>query len=294
VCACDPFCCEIEWEAVCSTIGFYGTGCGAAVLCENCSSVCGDPCSGSCCQAQTSPGCNDAACCEQVCACDPYCCGQDEAHEGFWDANCAGNGFFPGCGAAALCADSCAQQCPAGTITWDDPDDGTLDARRPHLPANAGVLQGIQSIRATVPDGAEAVECWTLCESTPGGAVNSISSIASNGDGTVTINLTKPLTAGQVTRITYTDDLGTSTTGTWTSHPANANADGMADAADITALTTALGGAASVPDGLFYRDMDRSGRFTPADLLELVDLLNGAAAYLPWLGTPRPVPTACP
>ena len=52
-----------------------------------------------CCVPNGSPGCNDAGCCELVCACDPFCC--DVA----WDGLCAGNGLDDsGCGAAALCA----------------------------------------------------------------------------------------------------------------------------------------------------------------------------------------------
>lgn len=39
VCGCDPFCCEVEWDAGCSTTGLPGSGCGAAVLCP---AICGD------------------------------------------------------------------------------------------------------------------------------------------------------------------------------------------------------------------------------------------------------------
>lgn len=34
VCACDAFCCEVEWDADCAANGFNGNGCGAAALCE--------------------------------------------------------------------------------------------------------------------------------------------------------------------------------------------------------------------------------------------------------------------
>jgi hypothetical protein len=33
VCACDPFCCDTEWDAACSTTGFEGIGCGAEMIC---------------------------------------------------------------------------------------------------------------------------------------------------------------------------------------------------------------------------------------------------------------------
>jgi hypothetical protein len=34
VCACDPFCCEVEWDAACSSDGFESNGCGAELLCD--------------------------------------------------------------------------------------------------------------------------------------------------------------------------------------------------------------------------------------------------------------------
>lgn len=41
VCACDPFCCEVEWDANCAGIGAGGSGCGAAILCtESCGIAC--------------------------------------------------------------------------------------------------------------------------------------------------------------------------------------------------------------------------------------------------------------
>lgn len=45
--------------------------------------VCGAPSSGSCCAAQSTAGCADAACCNTVCASDPFCCNTQ------WDSICA-------------------------------------------------------------------------------------------------------------------------------------------------------------------------------------------------------------
>jgi hypothetical protein len=41
ICACDPYCCQTEWDFQCATIGFEGGGCGAAALCL-------DSCAGGC------------------------------------------------------------------------------------------------------------------------------------------------------------------------------------------------------------------------------------------------------
>ena len=59
---------------------------------------CGGPDAGSCFQDNGTPYCDDANCCEAVCACDPFCC------ENQWDSLCAGGGLNDnGCGAAVLC-----------------------------------------------------------------------------------------------------------------------------------------------------------------------------------------------
>ncbi len=58
------------------------------------------PGTGDCCAANGTPGCGDSACCEAVCAIDPFCC------EGEWDVLCAleasRNANCP-CGAPAPC-----------------------------------------------------------------------------------------------------------------------------------------------------------------------------------------------
>lgn len=54
-----------------------------------------------CCEANGTPGCDDAACQAAVCACDPVCC-----QEG-WDSFCATTGFFEACGAEILCSNIC-------------------------------------------------------------------------------------------------------------------------------------------------------------------------------------------
>ena len=54
-------------------------------------------------------GCNNSACCECICACDPTCCDQG------WDFFCAGDGFVGDCGASnpnSGCADVCSECIP--------------------------------------------------------------------------------------------------------------------------------------------------------------------------------------
>ncbi len=55
---------------------------------------CGNPFAGDCFVANGTPGCNDASCCNEVCAADPFCC------QVAWDEACAGL-------AALQCGDPC-------------------------------------------------------------------------------------------------------------------------------------------------------------------------------------------
>jgi hypothetical protein len=86
VCAIDPFCCDTAWDSICAGE--------AATLCEQCMGQ--TPCSkdnpNDCFQPGSGPGCNDVACCEAVCAVDPFCCDTS------WDGICAGE-------AASLCGE---------------------------------------------------------------------------------------------------------------------------------------------------------------------------------------------
>ncbi len=83
VCAQDPFCCDTEWDGQCvaAACGLSACGC-PAEACEG--DPCGAPASGDCCVNNGTPGCDDAACCESVCARDPFCCTDA------WDGLCAG------------------------------------------------------------------------------------------------------------------------------------------------------------------------------------------------------------
>lgn len=71
ICNDDPFCCNSSWDALCASAAAVGCyGCGASG-------------SGSCYVANGTPACNDAQCCTEVCAADPFCC------ESAWDGLCA-------------------------------------------------------------------------------------------------------------------------------------------------------------------------------------------------------------
>ncbi|MFQ5414815.1 MAG: M12 family metallo-peptidase, partial [Phycisphaerae bacterium] len=76
------------------------------------------PSAGDCCTANGTPGCNDSACCDAICAFDPFCCDTS------WDSICANeaavNGSCP-CGAGGPANDNCADAVtiPAGDTAFD-------------------------------------------------------------------------------------------------------------------------------------------------------------------------------
>ncbi|MFO0826705.1 MAG: lectin-like protein [Phycisphaerales bacterium] len=70
VCAVDAFCCNSSWDSICAGE--------AATICN----TCGGAGANSCYVSHPTPHCNDAACCDTVCAVDSYCCSNQ------WDSVC--------------------------------------------------------------------------------------------------------------------------------------------------------------------------------------------------------------
>ncbi len=79
--------------------------------------------------------------------------------------------------------------------------------------------------------------------------------------------------------------------------PADVGGDSLTEISDLSNLVDCLGNPA-VTCSLEQCDLDRSGTCTPADILRVIDLLKGAAAFMVWEGegildgTGAPVP--CP
>ncbi len=71
-CMSDPFCCVDQWDDLCAREAF-----------DLCFLACGDATAGGCFTNTGSPGCDNASCCETVCAEDPFCCTD------VWDQTCA-------------------------------------------------------------------------------------------------------------------------------------------------------------------------------------------------------------
>ena len=70
--------------------------------------------------------------------------------------------------------------------------------------------------------------------------------------------------------------------------PGDANANGTSDSDDILAVIEHLNEQADPPFAIWQCDIDRSDSCGPADILRIVDLLNGAETYEIWNGRTLP------
>jgi hypothetical protein len=181
----------------------------------------------------------------------------------------------------------CNPTCALGEVTWIDPEDGVVDARQPHAVDDATELQGIAAVTVAAPSGGASACCWTLCETDfYGGVPNFITDVEDHGDGSYTVNFERPVTPGSVTTLTYG---GGDVTATFISHPGNADGNVESAPADILAVIDYLNGIESAcPWGVYGCDADQSGECGPADILRVIDLLNGAGEFDSWNGTLRP------
>ncbi len=233
---------------------------------------------GDCCAANDNVGCETYYCCTAVCFEDSYCCSTA------WDSLCASE-------AEEYCGQLC-DNCGDGDVTFVDPPDGFVDARQPHPIANASTLLGVSQFIVQAPENAEfdGGACWLLCETNnnpgvhPGLTPNSIVDVSNDGGGTYTITLARPIAHGEMTTITYDTTAGggsTIVTGTFHYLPADANADGTSAPADVLAVIDSLNGVTPLPASQV--DMDRDGTPAPADILRVIDLLNGAGVFEPFV-----------
>ena len=70
--------------------------------------------------------------------------------------------------------------------------------------------------------------------------------------------------------------------------PADAGQDGVSAAGDINALINAINLVPGLDLPIYAADINRSGVTTGADILRLIDLLNGAGDFNPWIAQSLP------
>lgn len=137
VCTQDAFCCDGVWTQGCADL--------ADILCPD---LClpADPCpgQGDCCLANDTIGCGDQACCETICAEDPFCC------TGRWDSICANL-------ADNLCVPLCSGFCPSSGNCCSPHAGGGCD--------NANCCDAVCSSDPSCCSGEWGPDCVTLAES---------------------------------------------------------------------------------------------------------------------------------
>ncbi|UCE60885.1 MAG: hypothetical protein JSU63_03870 [Phycisphaerales bacterium] len=213
--------------------------------------------------------------------CEGACCLPQPPCRVLLQPDCADEGGIYR-GAYTTCdPDPCA--CPVGTVTWLDPQDGTIDARQPWKVDDMYFFQGIKSLMVDAPGGA-GDGCWAFCETAEELSANDIELVAAHGDGAYTVELMRRITPGAVSTITYTDRTGSVQTGTFVSLPGDSNADGVSNTADILSLIDCCLNLVCTPaHGDYSCDIDHSAAVNSADILRLIDLLNGAGHFfMPW------------
>jgi hypothetical protein len=123
ICSFDPFCCEVAWDDTCALE--------AIAVCDG--AICGVGAQG-CTGTSPLPGCDDPACCTEVCIPDPVCCLVA------WDGPCAA-------AAASLCG---------GASGPDLDGDGRVDA------ADLAILLAAWGTGAADLDGSGVVDAADL------------------------------------------------------------------------------------------------------------------------------------
>jgi hypothetical protein len=194
-----------------------------------------------------------------------------------------------------IATDLCEPNCPDGEVIFEDPPHQVVYAGFPFNPVTTA-LMGPSVFRVLAPAGSER-RCWEICE-TGGGFPNTIESVVelsvSGAQSTYLITLQRPITPGQVTKLTYNGPVAT--TGEFTSHAGNVDGGPQANADDILEMVNCCLNPGCTPEwGVYSCDIDGSGGVFAADLIGLIDLLNGGGLFVPAINTNLPSPMApCP
>lgn len=211
------------------------------------------------------------------------CCISTVCFDGQTEELCTQVGVWQGID--TVCdAESCiVDDCPQAMVLDVFPAPGIIDARQPSPPGGTP-SQGIGSALEPVTvflegPGSTDTACWELCETDDGGlGANAVAVVTDVGGNAYELTLLRPITTNAVTSIAYSGSTG-GPAPTYTSHPANANADSVAGVTDVLFLIDVINGSATSPFGEYSEDIDRSGLLGASDVLRTIDLLNGTDAY---------------
>ncbi len=173
----------------------------------------------------------------------------------------------------------------AREILLSVPTDGAIDARQPTNPLDT-TNQGWQSVDLVYNGDTCLLAVATFGISQAGGidAAPVVAGFEQLGARTVRLTFDKPLEPGTRATITDTNSNLSVTLGFL---PGDVNADGVTDTNDVFELHDALN-EIGPKRPIWSTDLDRSSQPSPADLLRLIDLFNGAEGYDEWFGRSLP------
>lgn len=298
-CECNPVCGNGICELACGE------------LCGNCPSdcFCGACCRGDVCTFEAAVDCtggvyagNGTSCTPGLCTIGSCCLENGPCQNGIASQCVAeGQSYRPGV--------DCLTACPICSLTeqtvvifadaagvpadaFDRPGNCAIDARQPYAVGNVALTEGWDRMVLFFPCNPNEVGLDLfdlLISATPAGVVPEIQSISIDSvANTATVHLDGPIAPGQWTCITH-DFFAI----TWCAGylPADASQDGLSAAGDINALIDSINVVPGRILPIYATDSNRSGVTTGADILRLIDLLNGAGDFDLWITRTLP---ACP
>ncbi len=173
-----------------------------------------------------------------------------------------------------------------GGIVFSSPAACAIDARKPHEATDASIRYGWQSVELTFPADATLTTEADFAIVVDGGSAAApiVAAVTPLNQTLLRVELDSPVEPGAWTTIEH---LPSGTAVRLGFLPGDANGDGVSNGADFFVLTDVMRNIGT-PAPLSSLDIDRSGDFTPRDLLELVDLLQGSSEYQPYIGATLP------
>lgn len=186
--------------------------------------------------------------------------------------------------------DDACEVCDAPVVVSADPPNCAIDARYPSLSDDALIRTGWDQIALTLDcePGPLTPEDIALSAVPAGPALPAVTAVNVTGSDVV-IDLSEPIP----TQAWICVGIAGGDMSYCIAHlPGDTGGDGVAAAGDILDLIDDLNGVLEPALSMWQCDVDRSGACQPPDILGVIDLLNGAGAFEPWLN--ESLGAACP
>jgi|GEM_PF-2626930 len=180
-------------------------------------------------------------------------------------------------------------RCEPGVIgiTGSSPASGAIDARQPHPIADAALPQGLDVLELTFNCylGRPSPADFVITTGSSERAAPQVEAVSMLDGVTVRLELEGPIPAGTWTLVTH---LPTGESVCLGSLPGDVSGDRTSSVPDIAALIDSINGVEGKVRPDYATDIDHSGVTGPSDILRIIDLLNGAGSFEPWLGRTLP------